>query len=126
MFVIISGTCVVTSSRHMKVSGEGHIVAKLTELDIVGESMICEEQVDRVRMATVTASVSAEESMEESQDAYRRGGVQVLTLYRSDYDDLVESGVVGRSDMARIQSAMRMVRSMRQSDNELSLQTSTS
>ena len=52
--------------------------------------------------------------------SWSRSGVQVLTLYRTEFEALVQSGVVCAGDLARIQAAVRMVGAARRSDNEIS------
>jgi CRP-like cAMP-binding protein len=119
MFIVVSGTCSVTSTK----AGELKCLSplgKLNELDIVGESMLCDDEADRVRIATVTADATPEEklSLEQSKsdstkNKWIKTGVQMLSLSRGDYEKLVLSGVIGSG----IQSALRSVGESRRIQN---------
>ena len=119
MFVIVSGTCSVSTSKATQLKCQAPL-EKLKELDIVGESMMCEDEGGRVRIATVTADATAQEKMslkqgksDAAKSTWIKSGVQILTLSRADYEKLVLSDVIG----SRTQSVVRSVSNARRSQN---------
>ena len=135
MYVIISGGCRVTSERS-KLVRHGKVLAILKDLDIVGESMMCKEESQRVRIATVAAcslvtdgDEGAREKGKAAKDkkethkfsrvsSWRRSGVTVLTLNRSVFEKFVHSGVVGFQDFARMRSSILSTGASRRSQNK--------
>jgi hypothetical protein len=119
MFILVSGTCRVMTSAQAHITNRRTPVAELKEFDIVGESMMCKDPTERVRNATVTANATGEEKafMERGGsdivNSWTKSGVQVLVLYRRDYDALVKSGVIDE----HVQSAVISVGTARRNEN---------
>jgi CRP-like cAMP-binding protein len=119
MFIVVSGTCSVTTAKANQLKCQSPM-GILNELDIVGESMMCENEADRVRIATVMANATAEEraslgegKVDTAKNAWIKTGVQMLKLSRVDYEKLVHSGVFG----SRVQASIRSVGESRRSQN---------
>ena len=119
MFIVVSGTCSVTTAKGNQLKCQSPM-GILNELDIVGESMMCEDEADRVRIATVTANATAEEKaslgegkVDTAKNTWIKTGVQMLKLSRVDYEKLVHSGVLG----SRVQASIRSVGESRRSQN---------
>ena len=94
-FVIIAGTCSVTSValRHKGT------VAMLGSLDVVGESMFHPTTSQRTRTATVTAL-----GHRPKADGERSGLTSTLSLDRSDFERLLATGVLSRRVVTEMQS----------------------
>lgn len=94
MFIIVSGTCNVTSTKAQKLK-IANPIAKLSVFDIVGESMMRDNPQMRVRNATVVANASVEISPNQIHDKkHAKSGVQTLVLLRSKYELLVRSKII--------------------------------
>ena len=120
MFIIVSGTCNITSSKARELKLRNPI-ATLSTFDIVGESMMRENPRARVRNATVVANSTLQEPLNQgngNSDVNRQSktdsGVQVLVLGRSKYEYLVQSSII--SD--EVVNAVRSIDTTRQQDNK--------
>jgi CRP-like cAMP-binding protein len=135
MYVIISGACIVTS-KQSQLARPGKVLANLKDLDIVGESMMCKEESERVRIATVTAGNPNTASLDGAggkraitdtggtqqrairAPSWRRSGVTVLTLTRAVFEKLVHSGIVSFQDFALMRSSILSTSDSRRSQNK--------